>query len=409
LTEETFTIDQLQRKLSLNQLQLNRLLEITHAINNNMKIDGLFKMYNSFLSWELGVKNMALYIIEENKWGCSTKFGDFSDEETNEFSAHFAKYKKTEYVKEDKLLATYFEVIIPVYHKEEPIAYSLIGGIQKEEESFNKIQYITTITNIIAVAIENKRLFKRQVEQQTMNREMQLARDMQLQLIPEKLPVADSFQLSSIYLPNMAVGGDYFDCIAIDDSKMLFVIADISGKGLSAALLMSNLQANLHALVNKQDTNLEQLVIKLNVAIKKITKGEKYLTLFVSIFDTTDNSLTYINAGHIPPILAYENDFSYLEKGTTIIGIFEDLDKIETTRLIIKKPSLLVLFTDGITDIKNETGKYFNQENIFEFVKTNNHLHPQRFNEELMATVNRFKGEENEFPDDITVLTCRFL
>ncbi len=374
-----------------------------------MKIDGLFKMYNSFLSWELGVKNMTLYIIEDDMWSCVTKFGDFSDIEIEEFKTHFSKYKKTEYVNEDKSLAKYFEVIIPVYHKDIPIAYSLIGGIQKEDESFNKIQYITTITNIIAVAIENKRLFKRHVEQQTMNREMQLARDMQLQLIPEKLPVSDSFLLSSIYLPNMAVGGDYFDCIAIDEDRMLFVIADISGKGLSAALLMSNLQANLHALVNKQDCNLEELVVKLNIAIKKITKGEKYLTLFVSIFDKKERSLTYINAGHIPPILAFEKELENLDKGTTIIGIFDSLDKIETTKLIVKKQSLLVLFTDGITDVRNEKGTYFNQENIFEFIKTNKHLDPFTLNTELMATINMFKSEENDFPDDITILTCRFL
>jgi phosphoserine phosphatase RsbU/P len=407
--EEISNIEKLRDKLSLNQLQLNRLLELTFAINNNMKIDDLFKMYNSFLSWELKVKSMLFYFIDNEQWTCASSIGNITESDKVFFSTKFQFYKNSSQVKDNKDFAKHFDFIIPVFHKEHAIAYALIGGLENNEDEYSKIQFINTITNIIAVAIENKRLFKQQIEQKTLDREMVLARDMQLQLVPDSLPMNKSIDVNSIYHPHFAVGGDYFDCIALDIDRFLFVVADISGKGLSAALLMSNLQANIHAAVNiDSNIDLEILVHRLNKAILKVTKGEKYLTLFIAEYNTKSKLLKYINAGHIPPILFKNNQIYNLDKGTTIIGMFDILNNVEIETILLPENSLLLMFTDGITDIKNEQGIFYGQEYIEDFVLKNGHLDPQLLNEELMKVVEKFKGSENDYPDDITVLTCRF-
>jgi len=117
-------------------------------------------------------------------------------------------------------------VVIPVKHKEQDIAFLFIGGLEEDDEMYNKVQFITTITNIIAVAIENKRLFKRQLEQSRMKREMELASEMQLQLVPSKLPSDECYELASIYKPQLGVGGDYFDYIELNEREFAFCVAD---------------------------------------------------------------------------------------------------------------------------------------------------------------------------------------
>ena len=130
-----------------------------------------------------------------------------------------------------------------MYHKKNPIAFALVGGVRADSDEYTRIQFITTFTNIIAVAIENKRLFKKQIEQERYARDMELASSVQKMLIPDHLPKSKFFEMATVYKPHFTVGGDYFDFIQYDERRLTFCIADISGKGVSAAILMANFQA----------------------------------------------------------------------------------------------------------------------------------------------------------------------
>ena len=400
-------LEDCERQLFLKQLQINRLLDITQAINNNVKAEGLFDMYKSFLSWELGVRKLALFVPEVGAWHCVVHEGiEKEDLEQNGIYKLLASFGNTltKLEKNKHPLAQHFEMVIPVFHKEKPIAYAFIGGYDATD--FSKVQLITTITNITAVAIENKRMFKRQIEQERFNHEMNLAGEMQRSLVPDKLPKNDMFEVSAIYKPHFGVGGDYFDCFKYQENQYMFIVADIAGKGLSAALLMANFQANLHAIVRRATTP-EEFIRQLNNAVWRVTKSERYITMFVADINTQTRRLRYVNAGHMPPILITKGETHLLKKGCSILGFFKSLPSLEIGEMIIDEEALLLIFTDGITDIRNGAEEDFNEDLVIQFTKENKNLSARPFNEKLMERIDSFKGEES-YPDDITVLTTKF-
>jgi phosphoserine phosphatase RsbU/P len=400
------SLEAVERELNLKQLQINRLLNITQAINNNVSAEGLFNMYKSFLSWEIGVKKMVLYVREEDGWACPAAIGIPENLLALDISSHFEKYIRLNNVENSNHpLIQEFDVVIPVRHKDNPIAYVFIGGFSEEEDMYNKVQFITTITNIIAVAIENKRLFKRQLEQERLRREMELAAEMQQMLIPKKLPSKTCYELDSIYKPHLGVGGDYFDFIEFEDSKIVFCVGDISGKGVAAALLMANFQANFHTLINKR-TELSCFIRDLNKSVNLITQGERFITFFIAEYDTKTQCLQYVNAGHNPPVLVNEGEIFLLDKGCTILGSFTDLPEVEVGQVAINGEAIILAFTDGVTDLKDDQGEFLNEELLYNFVRNNYKLSAGEFNRQLMSKLEVFNGDKN-YPDDFTVLTCK--
>ena len=405
IKKELSQLEKTERELNLKQLQINGLLGITQAINNNVSADGLYEMYASFVAWEMAVEKVALFVKEEENWVCKVHRGIDKTLVEMDISEYFPKYQRLKNIEEDKdhPLIKEFDVVIPVLHKETPIAYSFFGGFGKEDDMYSKVKFITTITNIIAVAIENKRLFKRQIKQERLNREMELAGDMQNMLIPNQLPQNADYEFAGIYKPHLGLGGDYYDFIELEDDKFAFCIADISGKGLAAALMMSNFQANFHVLI-RQHSNLEILVNELNRALFRLTNGDRFLTFFVGHYCKKEKILHYINAGHTPPVLMMNGTTQMLTKGCTILGSFEKIPVIETGHLKLDGDALIVTYTDGLTDVQNEKEQYFDEELLEKFVKNNNEYSSADFNKKLYDHIDQFRGDL-PFPDDFTLLS----
>lgn len=399
-------IEALERELNLKQLQVNRLLNITQAINNNVSAEDLFKMYKSFLDWEIGVKKMALYIRKNEEWVCTTSLRVKEPLLSLDIRNILPKFTRLRNLEgEDHDLLNEFDVVIPVRHKDQAIAYVFIGGFGEEEDMYNKVQFITTITNVIAVAIENKRLFKRQLEQERLKKEMELASEVQRMLIPKTLPHKKCYELASIYKPHLGVGGDYFDFVELSDGKFVFCIGDISGKGVSAALLMANFQANFHTLIKKK-TSFDEFIHDLNHSVNLITEGDRFITFFVAEYDIEERSLHYVNAGHNPPVMVANGELYLLNKGCTILGSFKRLPEVEVGRVQVDGEAIIFSFTDGLTDIQNQEGSFLSESMLYDFVRSNYRLPAEQFNNLLMGRIEQFKGEEN-YPDDFTVLTCK--
>lgn len=407
IRKELSSLETVERELNLKQLQINRILTITQAINNNVSAKGLYDMYNSFLSWEMGVKKMALMVKEDEEWTCASFIGVEEDLIKLDISEELAKHQRIKNLDEEKdhPLIGQFDIVIPVLHKETAIAYTFIGGFSENEDMYNKVQFITTITNIIAVAIENKRLFRRQLEQEGLKREMELASEMQRMLIPSSLPTEQAYEMASIYKPKLGVGGDYFDYLELEDGKLAFCIADISGKGVAAALLMANFQANFHSLILKR-SRLDTFVRELNQSLFRITKGEKFLTFFIAEYDPKTQLMSYVNAGHNPPVMAMNDEVHLLTQGCTILGSFIELPEVEVGQISLTHDATILTFTDGLTDLRNDKGDYFDEEQLQDFVQTNSSLNAEGFNTSLMNKIEQFIGE-NTYPDDFTVLTCK--
>jgi sigma-B regulation protein RsbU (phosphoserine phosphatase) len=208
IKRELSQLEKTERELNLKQLQINGLLGITQAINNNVSADGLYEMYASFVGWEMAVEKVALLVKENSEWVCKVYRGIDKELIKMDISDRLPNYQRLKNIEEDKdhPLIKEFDVVIPVLHKNTPIAYSFFGGFGKNDDMYSKVKFITTITNIIAVAIENKRLFKRQIEQERLNREMELAGDMQKMLIPNKLPKNEKYEFAGIYKPHLGLG-----------------------------------------------------------------------------------------------------------------------------------------------------------------------------------------------------------
>lgn len=400
-------LEKLERELNLKQLQIRSLQTITQAINENIPAEQLFQMYKSFLSWEMGIKKMALYTFNDDVWECVTKINDEDELQINNLDYYFNKYKRLHTInEEDPVEIRYFDIIIPVFHKDNPLAYAFLGDLKEKEDIFNKIQFIISITNIIAVAIENKRLFKRQLKQERLNRDLKLAKEVQQMLIPDEFPQNDKYEIGSIYKPHLNVGGDYIDFFEFEKDKFAFCIADISGKGVAAAMLMANFQAIIQSLIY-QFRDLETFIFALNeIVYKRITKSDKYITFFIAEVDIKKQQLKYINAGHYPPILCTNNKVRRLNKGCTVIGAFEKMPDIKEEIIKIDGNALILTFTDGLTELKNKSGDFLQDGQIEKFVCENKNLHIKDFNKKLLKEIDVFKDSE-DYEDDIAILTCK--
>lgn len=399
----------LERELNLKQLQINRLLNITQAINNNVSVEGLFTMYSSFLSWEMGIKKMLLFVKKDDAWDRVSTIGISEALIDLDITSFFAQFTRLNNIaNHEHPLINEFDVVIPVQHKDDPIAYVFIGGFTEDEDMYGKVQFITTITNIIAVAIENKRLFKRQLEQTRLKREMELASEMQQMLVPSTFPKNDNFELASIYKPQIGVGGDYLDFIELEDGKFAFCVADISGKGLAAALLMANFQANLHRSIALRPT-LKNFIEELNQALFRTTKGDRFITFFIAEFDPQTRMLRYVNAGHNPPFLLMNNEVQQLKEGCTILGSFKKIPvPIDVGEVHIEKDAMILTYTDGLTDMKDDAGEFITDELLKNFLKEHKYISAEDFNAALMQRIELFRGAGEEiYPDDFTVLTCK--
>lgn len=410
MVESLNRMHKLERELHLRQLQVQRLLQITQAINNNVAAVDLFEMYRVFLMRELGLRRMVLYVrnaandvVWEVAAAIGTEADELPEEDMGETLSGFTRPGLLD-EPEGSFLATFVQVV-PVLHKERPIAYILIGDFEQEEDQFERVQIITTITNVIAVAIENKRLFRRQLEQERLEADMDLGARVQQMLIPDHFPATDTYEIDTIYQPKLGVGGDYIDYKEFDDGKLVFCIGDFTGKGVSAALLMANFQANFHTLIRKR-TDLANFVTEINRSVFDITGGDRFVTFFVAEYDRANHRLSYVNAGHPPAVLVHDRGIALLTEGTMVLGVLPDLPSPTVTTVDLPDQALILTYTDGLTDLQDHAGNTYDEDILYRFVRGQYGRSARSFNRALIGDLNNFR-QTAEFPDDLTVLTCR--
>jgi phosphoserine phosphatase RsbU/P len=348
------------KRLQISNFKLNSLLEITNAINENLSVDDLLLRYKKILTEELEIGKVIIFKLNESVWDCIINAG-FPETLAKTFNPTVQLPAVTEitFISADpNRFSEDVDIIIPVNHKEKPVAFVLIGDVDEESEGISPIikhlRFIQTLSNIIIVAIENIRLYNDSLLQVAMKREMELASRMQTMLIPShsKLPWNNKIHFKAFYHPHYDVGGDYYDVIELSKDELGFCIADVSGKGISAAILMSNFQANLRALFI-QATDLSTLVTLLNERVLSSANGEKFITLFIAKYNFLTKELVYINAGHNPPLFYDMNSskLRLLESGCVGMGMLDEIPVIKQEKIFIPGPSKLLLYTDGLVEL----------------------------------------------------------
>jgi phosphoserine phosphatase RsbU/P len=255
------------------------------------------------------------------------------------------------------------------------------------------------------------RLEHRNVELQSMVRagaarleiqdeELQRAREIQMSLLPKDIPQLPGFEVASAWQPARAVGGDYFDVLKLGENRLAICIADVSGKGVPAALLMANVQASLRASVRDLDSPARVCSI-INGMLCASIAADRFVTFFCGVLDSVSRTFRYCNAGHPYPILVSSSTVRTLDQGGAVLGIFPAW-KYQESSVDLNSGDRLLLFTDGITEAEGLQGEEFGMEKVAAFAKTHAGDSAARMNQQLLAQVSEFCGAQ--FQDDATLL-----
>jgi phosphoserine phosphatase RsbU/P len=402
LIDETYKY---QRK----ELELKALLEITQAINENQSEATLINIFKFTCLVHLDIKSLILFVskgeIFERKilHGVKGKIPLIlaaSDVIDRKESGQLQIQLNEEYNFEE------LETYLPVYHKDKMLAILFLKRKSTEHEL--DLDFTQALANILVVALENKRFSRKQLEQEVLNREVAIASQVQQMLFPASLPYTKELKAKVTYFPHSMVGGDYYDLIQKTNDIVYFCIADVSGKGISAALLMSNFQAALRTLL-RSDADFMVIIQQLNYTLIENTKGERFITFFLGEYNRKTKILRYVNAGHNPPVLCWEKTMKSetLEAGTTILGAFEELPFLEIGERENLSNFTIHLYTDVLTEAMNPEEEEFGEERFLQFVDDHLCINPEEFHKEFLGQMESFTMKV-PLRDDLTLLSLRF-
>jgi len=266
---------------------------------------------------------------------------------------------------------------------------------------------LEAISDHVALALENAQLHREMVHKQRMERDLALARSIQMGLLPEAPPKLPGFDIAVSNRMSLEAGGDYYDFIQLAPDTMLTVVADVEGKGVGSAMVMANLQATLHALIAHLHS-LERLVESLNDMMLADTRGQKYMTMFVTLLDQPHRTLHYVNAGHVPPAVVRSNGtVDYLREGGMVVGMFPSV-KFDRGHVRLESGDIFVACTDGITEAMNAQDDEFGSQRLIEMVARERALPAAEIVQSVLTEVDYFsRGGTHE--DDRVILIMKVL
>lgn len=404
-------IRNLEQKILDNEFKLNSLLEITNAINSNQPVEQLTRIFEFILREQIGIPRFLLF-HKQDTWGLLLKIGFKGKAKEIDVEKELRRFKEITVIESSPSpVINEFEVVVPIFHKNEPLAYLLLAGIDELKldrlEIINEMSFIQTLTNIIVVAIENKRMTKLGIAQARLKKELEVASEMQKLLFPSDLPSNRRMDISAKHVHRHEVGGDYYDFIPLNDEEYIICIADVSGKGISAAMLMANFQATIRTLFSYQRFELEFLMEELNKKVIKSSKGEKFITFFIAHYNIETREINYINAGHNSPFITNGKTYQLLDQGCIGLGMLDELPFINRGTEILPNNTTLVLYTDGIIELENERNEFFDMDRLVKLVHSYYPLKMEDLNNLIFSKLDEWRGSR-KFVDDTAIFCCRF-
>lgn len=251
--------------------------------------------------------------------------------------------------------------------------------------------------------VEHRELKK---ENQVLTEQLRIAEEVQSQLFPQVLPAVERLEYDGVCITAREVGGDYYDFLQLQPGRLWLAVGDISGKGISAALLMANLQALLRSHVPFHGDALDTLVADVNRLLHQTTDAAKFASLFCGIFDSDTRRLTYVNAGHCCPILQRDGQPGELLQPTgTIVGMFDDAT-FRKEEVSLSAGDTLVIYTDGVTEATDSGWVEFGEERLLAVVHKQAHLRPGDLVRSLLEEVSAHSGRASQ-QDDLTLVVAR--
>lgn len=248
-------------------------------------------------------------------------------------------------------------------------------------------------------------LWRTTAEKERLQKELEIARNIQMSFLPQIIPQIEGFELAAISIPAKEVGGDFYDFIPITEDRWGLTIGDVSGKGIPAALFMalSKTVVRTNTIANPQ---LLDAISKVNEFIaEEATANTMFVTLFYAILDTKKKNLLYINAGHNPPLLIRQDEVAILEGKGMALGVIPAVE-LEEKEIWLKKGDMVAFYTDGATEAINEQEEQFGEENLIQVLRENQQMSAQEIINRVQQAVTIFSGTQSQF-DDITLMILK--
>jgi sigma-B regulation protein RsbU (phosphoserine phosphatase) len=396
--------------LRLKRQEADSLRELIRSLNDpKLRIEHIFKIAQNTLLAQLGVRRMRfIYHTREGQYRTGLQFGmsQFPMAACAELPRDTAIAKVTP-ERFPLLAAEKVEYVLPVNYFDKVAAWFLIAEFaDSEAEAENDLIFIETVANVLSAALENRHLLDEMVLQENVRREMEVAERIQKQLLVQDFSDVVGAEVFAENVAHYRIGGDFYDVIPRGDKGFFLCIADVSGKGISAALLMANLQANLRALILSQNT-LEDIIVRLHQNLHQITHGEKFVTLFLAHVRIQDREIDYINAGHHPAALHTHGDIALLDKGTIPLGIIS-LPAVHQGTVRYEKGDLLFMYTDGLVEQHNSRDEILGEQPVLRKLREIQSASAPEVVKEIRELHQRHAGGA-EHEDDITLMAVKLM
>jgi serine phosphatase RsbU (regulator of sigma subunit) len=313
----------------------------------------------------------------------------------------------------DTLGAAGVRIAVPLRTSNELVGVLLLGSpASRETFTAAETKLLSGAAGVFALLIENARLNERALEQETLRRDLSLAAEVQKRLLPTGLPSVEIAEFSAASLPARSIGGDYYDFLDVGGRVLGIALADVSGKGIAAALIMSAVQASLRIMAADRDIPLPRLLANINEFLYRTTPGNKYATFFYAQLDGERRQLRYVNAGHNPPMLVRAGgpgdgatDVHELTVGGAVVGMLPGMTYEEAT-VDLATGDVLLAFTDGVTEAHNPDDAEFGEERLKDLLRQVAHLPAAGIAARVSAALKDWIRDAEQF-DDLTFVVMK--
>lgn len=364
---------------------LKTLVEASKMINSSIEADALFASILTVARKELGVERGTLYFVDEPRREIWAKVAEQSAEirlpigrglagtvaETGQEIVLHDAYADPRFDRSQDQRTGFHTrsmLCVPIRNRESKVV-GVLQLLNKKQGSFGEkdLRFLASISDHMAIAMENARLHLSLIEKDRMERELQLGREIQSRLLPSPPADVHDTTISAMSIPCFEVGGDYFDFIELPDGLLGVAIGDVSGKGVSAAMIMSSLQAALR-MAAAIEPDLPSLVSRLNALLFRMARGRKYVTFFLGRYNPLTGELRYVNAGHNPPFVCSIGETRMLASTGRPIGILPEAVYTEES-VVLGPGATLVLYTDGLNEAANAEEEEYGNERLAQLVR----------------------------------------
>lgn len=403
----------LNRELDKKIHQMNTLFDLSKEFASILDKEKLLKLFTLSLMGQIGTSRYGIFLKEKGLMKVmSSRLPENIDCEFLNGICNFRKPTLTTNISEPSirkyLMKIGIQVIVPMTLRDEVRGILLLGEkMNKSDYSDSDLEFLYSLGNVAIISLENTRLFQEAIEKQRMEDELLIAKEIQQGLLPKSVPEHKCLDISAVNISSKIVGGDYYDVIRLTEDSFVFAIADVSGKGTPASLLMASIHAMFHTLI-PLGMPLSELVKRMNDLIYDNTSNDRFITFFCGILDVKTKSFKYVNAGHNLPILLKGNgNIVRLDKGGVLLGIAKENITYEEGFVNLVSGDLLYIFTDGVTEAMNSENVEFGENRLLKILKDYKALPSKEIQNIIIDSLKNYCGENQS--DDITMLIVKIL